>query len=227
MDIREMPIHVRPRERLMQGSAKVLTDAELLAILLGSGTTKMPVLTLAEYILEKSGGLGHLPEMTVQQAMQIHGVGPGKACTILATAEVGRRIALQRSELNIQRITGSADASKLFFNAMERYEQEVFLGMFLDVKHHILAIEELFVGTAGQALVHPRDLYRQAVRYNAYAVLVAHNHPSGDVSPSSEDLLLTRRLAKAGEILGVELLDHIIICNDAQRYYSFKEHEAF
>lgn len=227
MDVREMPANVRPRERLMQGSARVLEDHELLAILLGSGTTKMPVLALAESILEEAGGLAHLPDMTVKQAMQLHGVGPGKACTILATAELGRRIALAQSGTQQTRISGSRDAARLFYGASARHEQEVFLAMYLDVRNQVLALDELFVGTADRSLVHPRDLYRQAVRYNARSVIVCHNHPSGDVSPSGEDLLLTKRLAKAGDLLDIELLDHIIIGRDIECYYSFKEHAAF
>ncbi len=221
--VKEFPAELRPRERLKNDSPMSLADHELLAILLGSGTKKTNVLDLASNILFASGGLKGLPTMTLESLSSIHGVGFSKACTVLSLVELAKRIELTREGALPESIGSSDDAARRFFALLREANQEVFMVLFLDTKNHVIAVEQLFVGTLNCSLVHPRDVFRQAVRHNAHAILCGHNHPSGDVRPSREDLSLTERLVEAGTLLDIPLLDHLIIGKTATQYYSFRE----
>lgn len=221
--VKEFPVEMRPRERLKNDSPMALADHELLAILLGSGTRKTNVLELASNILFASGGLKGLPTMTLKSLSSIHGVGFSKACTILSLVELAKRIELTRDGALPEFIGSSDDAARRFFALLREATQEVFMVLFLDTKKHVIAVEQIFVGTLDCALVHPRDVFRQAVRHNAHAILCGHNHPSGDVQPSREDFSLTKRLSDAGNLLDIPLLDHLIIGKAATDYYSFRK----
>lgn len=221
--VKEFPVAMRPRERLKNDSPMALADHELLAILLGSGTRKTNVLDLASNILLASGGLKGLPAMTLESLSSIHGVGFGKACTVLSLVELAKRIELTRNGELPESISSSNDAARRFFALLREANQEVFMVLFLDTKNHVIAVEQIFVGTLNCSLVHPRDVFRQAVRHNAHSILCGHNHPSGDVRPSQEDFGLTERLIEAGKLLDIPLLDHLIIGKTAASYYSFRE----
>lgn len=207
----ERPPELRPRERLLHDSASSLNNAELLAILLQAGTKEMDVLELSNKILSVFDGWAGLLNANKEQLCQIHGIGESKACIILAAVELGRRLSYAKNAYKQPVIKSSMDAAEVFRNSMRNNDQETFHVLYLNVKHVVIEEKELFIGTANQTLVHTRDIFRDAVRNNAHALIVGHNHPSGDVSPSQQDIEMTKHIAKAGQLMGIELLDHIII----------------
>lgn len=221
---KDRPLELRPRERLIQGSPQDLSNSELLAILLQTGTVLHNVTDLAAIVLTHTGGLEGLLHQNMRSLCEIKGIGPSKACMLLAAIELGRRLALVQSQQESKRITTSASAAWFIRTQIRNSEQESFHALYLDAKHSLIAAKELFVGTANSANVHPRDIFREAVRLNAVALIIGHNHPSGDLTPSTSDLKLTKRLRQAAELLGISLLDHIIVADPrSEAYLSFKE----
>lgn len=221
---KDRPLELRPRERLIQGSPQDLSNSELLAILLQTGTVLHDVTDLAAIVLTHTGGLEGLLHQSMRSLCEVKGIGPSKACMLLAAIELGRRLALVQSQQEKRRITTSASAAWFIRTQIRNSEQESFHALYLDAKHSLIAAKELFVGTANSANVHPRDIFREAVRLNAVALIIGHNHPSGDLTPSTSDLKLTKRLCQAAELLGITLLDHIIVADPrSEAYLSFKE----
>ncbi len=221
--IKSLPKSMRPRERLQKGSAAMLTDYELVAILLGSGVKGLNVLDVAQSVLQKANGVKGLPDLTLEELSGIRGLGPARATVIKAAGELARRIQLEREHPEPEQITGSVDASRIAFNRLRYEKQEVFVVIFLNTKNRIIAVEEVFQGTLNTSLVHPRDIFRLAVRHNAHAIICAHNHPGNDPTPSRADHTVTQRLADAGELMGIAMLDHIIVTAYPHIYYSFKD----
>lgn len=220
--VRDLPMDERPREKLVKYGPSYLSNAELLAILLRTGTREMSVLHVAEEVLShfEGQGLSGLVHMSPDEIAQVNGVGPAKAATILAAVELGRRLAVQAAE-NISTIGGPEDAAHY---AMPRYRhelQEHFALMTLDTKNHVTGFFDLTTGTLSASLVHPREVYRKAIQQSAASIIVFHNHPSGDPSPSREDIAVTERLVKSGKVLGIDLLDHIIL--GKENFLSMKE----
>lgn len=220
--MKELPAAERPREKLCQHGAKALTNAELLAILLRTGTKQDSVMRLAERLLKRYEeiGIAGVAALPMQELSRMKGIGPTKAVTVLAALELGKRLAMQQSRERpvIQR---PEDAAALM-GPMLRYEpQEHFKLVLLSTKHHVLAMPTVSVGTLNASLVHPREVFRMAVAYPAAAIILVHNHPSGDPTPSQEDIALTKRLAAAGELMDIRVLDHIIIGDN--KYVSLKE----
>ncbi len=203
--VHDLPAEERPRERLLRHGAHVLGDRELLAVLLGTGTSGQSVLELSESLL-KSGWTG-LSRRQAPELLQIKGLGEAKVALLLAALEVGGR--LRRAELR-QSIAGPDDAAALVED-MSRLDQEEFRVLFLNTKNQVLAIETVFQGGLDSVEVFPREIFRRAVAWSAASLIVAHNHPSGDPSPSKADMSLTRRLEEAGSLMGIPVLDHIII----------------
>jgi DNA repair protein RadC len=207
-----------PRERLLMNGADALADAELLAVLLGTGTAGEPVSVLAARLLQKAGGLRNLDRLGVSALSEQSGIGTGKACRLRAALELGRRAAavpLSRG----RRITCSRDVDAAFRPRLGKAAQEHFLAVALDTKNRPIAEVEVAVGGLSACALRPADVFRVALRESAAALLLVHNHPSGDPSPSTEDVAFTRRLRRAGELVGVEVLDHIVI--GEQGYFSF------
>ena len=220
--VRDLPMDERPREKLVKYGPSYLSNAELLAILLRTGTKESSVLHVAEEVLShfEGQGLSGLVHMSPDEIAQVNGVGPAKAATILAAVELGRRLAVQAAE-NISTIGGPEDAAHY---AMPRYRhelQEHFALMTLDTKNHVTGFFDLTTGTLSASLVHPREVYRKAIQQSAASIIVFHNHPSGDPEPSDEDILLTERLLESSRILGIRLVDHVIIGNG--RYTSLRD----
>lgn len=217
--ITDLPITERPRERLMSQGAKSLATAELLAILLGTGqgAGKLSAVGLGQYILQKLGEhqrdpLAVLRNVSVHELTQIPGVGPAKATTILAALELGKRVlAVAPAEKTI--IDDPAVAAAVLSADLMWQTQERFAIVLLDVKHRLLGTRIISVGTATETLAHPREIFREVIRQGGVRTVVAHNHPSGNVDPSPEDIALTRQLLQGGQILGVPLLDHLILGN--------------
>jgi DNA repair protein RadC len=217
--VADLPTTERPRERLITHGAKTLSTAELIAILLGTGQGpgKLSAVGLGQYILQKLGEnqrdpLAALREIGVRELMQVPGVGPAKATTILAAIELGKRVLYSRPPERTV-IDDPAVAAAVLSNDLMWQTQERFAVLLLDVKHRLIGTQIVSIGTATETLAHPRDIFREVIRHGAVRVIVAHNHPSGAVEPSPEDIALTRQLLTGGQILGIPLLDHLILGN--------------
>ncbi|MEY2531029.1 MAG: repair protein RadC [Verrucomicrobiota bacterium] len=222
--IREMPPDERPREKLAAHGAAALTDPELIAILLRTGVTGKNVLEVARDLLQRFGTLAGLSRCTVDELAPIRGVGFAKAVQLVAAFGLGSRIA--RETLSKQKIDSPELVNDLIGPEMRRLRKESLRVILLDTRYHLIRVEEVSVGSVNESIAHPRDVFRPAVVSSAYAVIVVHNHPSGDSSPSQTDHSLTRRLAEAAELLQIRLLDHIIIGAPSEQspgYFSFKE----
>ncbi|MFP5520994.1 RadC family protein [Peptococcus simiae] len=224
LGVKSLPPELRPRERLQQYGARALSDAELLAILLGSGTSKYNVIDLAQLILQHAGGLAQLTQLSYEQITQLDGIGPSRACTVLSLGELARRLSLLQAGGLVEKIGGSADAGRYFNDLASRRGQECFMVLYLDSKHRVLEKKVVSVGTLNEAPVHPRDVFHYAVHHNACCIICGHNHPSNDLTPSRADDRLTERLQAAADLLGIDLLDHIIVGHEGLAYYSYREH---
>ena len=207
--IREIPSRDRPRERLLREGGAALTDAELLAVLLRTGRRGVSALDLARELLAGSQGLGGLLGVR-PAALRRRGLGPAKLASILAAVELARRLA--RADLPERLPLGHPEAVARYL--LLRYgdrDQEVMGALYLDVRNRLLGEAELFRGTISRAAVEPRAVLKRALLASATGILLFHTHPSGDPSPSAEDLAFTRRMAEAGDLLGVRLVDHLIL----------------
>ena len=224
LNIREMPEDERPREKLAAHGASALTDPELIAILLSTGVAGKNVLEVARHLLKEFGSLGGLSRCTVDELATIRGVGFAKAVQLVAAFGLGQRLA--RETLSKQKIDSPELVNELVGAEMRRLHKESLRVILLDTRYHLIRVEEVSVGSVNESIAHPRDVFRPAVIASAYAVIVVHNHPSGDASPSQTDHSLTRRLSEAAELMQIKLLDHIIIgapSEGSPGYFSFKE----
>lgn len=219
ISFQNFPNSERPRERLSTYGASALSAAELLAIILGTGTRNENVLHLAERILAQTGGVYGLSQTTISDLGKIHGLGQAKIAQIIAAIELGRRAArATQSERPI--IETAAQAAQLVLD-MRSLLQEQIRVILLDMNRQVIAIPTVYIGTVNAAVMRVSEIYREAITRNAPAMILVHNHPSGDPSPSPEDVQLTSRLIQAGELLDITLLDHIII--GANEWRSLKE----
>ncbi|WP_232695609.1 RadC family protein [Brevibacillus daliensis] len=215
-----VPNYERPRERLLQQGASSLSDAELLAILLRTGTEKDTAFHVAQRLLAKFGDLYQLSIATQEELIQNKGIGPVKAMEIRAAIELGRRSA-KNLQLTRKPIRLPKDVADLMMSEMAQLLQEHFICLFLNTKNHVLGKKTIFVGSLDASVVHPREVFREAIKRSSASLICLHNHPSGDPTPSKEDIMVTKTLREAGEIVGISLLDHIIIGDG--RYISLKE----
>lgn len=220
--IRELPAGERPRERLEKYGAEALSATELLAILLRTGTDGESVLEVAEAILREAKDPAGLRDKTVAELAAFRGVGKAKAVTLLAALELGKR-ALADSR-QCPRITSAVEVFRLLKDDLSDLKQEVLVALYLDLKGRLIARRQLFVGGLNQSLVHPREIFKYAVKYSAHSVILAHNHPSGDPEPSKQDLEVTSVLEAAGELLQIRVMDHVVIGKD--RYVSIAEYRT-
>lgn len=217
--IADLPMSERPRERLLAGGAGALTDAELLAILFGTGqgAGKLSAVGLGQHLLQQLGQcqrdpLVALREATAAELMQIAGIGPAKATTVLAAIELGRRLFAvrlpEKAPIDSPEAAAATLAGDLMWQVRER-----FAVLLLDEGNRLLGMQVLTIGTATETLAHPRDIFRAAIRQGATQAIVAHNHPSGDLAPSAADLTLTEQLLQGARFLQLPLLDHLILGN--------------
>ncbi|MDQ3043910.1 MAG: DNA repair protein RadC [Chloroflexota bacterium] len=200
----------RPRERLKSRGAASLSSGELLAIILSSGLKGEPVTQLAQRLLRDHGGLPGLLRMDVTELCRIHGLGEAKASKVKAALELSSRLVAMGAEQR-PRITSPDDAVNLVGIEMAALDQEQLRVVLLDTKHHVIAIRTVYQGSVNQAQVRIAEIFREAIRQNAVALIVVHNHPSGDPTASAADIALTAELRQAGKLLDLELLDHLII----------------
>lgn len=220
--VRDLPIDERPREKLMAAGAACLSNVELLAILLRTGTRENSVLRVAEQVLAryKDVGITAMMSMSVAELSSVQGVGAVKAATILAAVELGRRLSQKAAE-KVEIVHGPEDVAHYAMPRFRFEQKEHFAVMLLNTKNHILGLTDVSVGSLSASIVHPREVFQTALRYAAAAMILIHNHPSGDPSPSREDINVTQRLVKAGKIMDIPVLDHIILGDN--RFVSIKE----
>ncbi len=210
MPIKDWPLSERPREKLLVKGPRALSDAELLAIFIRSGTRGQTALDLARHALSELGGLRALLDCDQNRLCRLPGLGAAKFVALSAGLELGRRYLesrLQRGEA----LAGPGDTRRYLESQLKGYDQEVFACLFLDNRHRVICFEEMFYGTIDGASVHPREVVRRALSYNAAAIIVTHNHPSGVAEPSRADRALTRRLKEAAALIDVRLLDHVVV----------------
>ena len=217
--IADLPPTERPRERLMDAGPVSLSMAELIAILLGTGQGKgkLSAVGLGQYILNQIGQnerdpVAVLRDITVQELTQIHGVGPAKATTILAAVELGKRV-FQSKPLDDTIVDTPKAAAQVLAPDLMWQSQERFAVLLLNVKNRLISRQVITIGTATETLAHPREIFREVIRQGAARLIVAHNHPSGSVEASQEDINLTRQLLEGAKILNIPLLDHVILGN--------------
>ncbi len=218
--IKELPATDRPRERLLVVGPQALNTAELLAIVLRTGIGGENAVRLAERLLVSYGGLEGLARSGVNQLLQERGLGEAKVAQIKAALELGRRLLLAGNDIRPQ-ITSPQDAANLVMGEMALLEQEHLRAILLDTRHRVLEIVTVAVGSLNAASVRMGDMFREAVRSNASALIAVHNHPSGDPTPSAQDIAITRKMVETGELLGVKVLDHLVIGRG--RWVSLKE----
>ncbi|QPC47051.1 RadC family protein [Mangrovibacillus cuniculi] len=218
--IRDVPSEERPRERLLQAGAKALSNHELLAILLRTGSKKESVLQLANRLLQESDGLTLLGQMSADEMIAIKGIGEAKAVQLVAAIELGRRI--QNLSFDDRYVIRSPeDGANYVMNDMRSLQQEHFVCLYLNTKNQVLHRQTIFIGSLNASIVHPREVFKEAFRRSAASIVCFHNHPSGDPSPSREDIEVTKRLVECGKIIGIEIVDHIIIGDN--RFISLRE----
>lgn len=208
--IHQLPEEERPRERFMHSGAESLSTAELIAIILGSGSKAKPILQLAHELIARFGGLRQLSEATLKELLEIKGIGLAKAIQLKAALNLGMRASRQAPTLKY-RIEHPAHAYYLVKDELEREKRECFVVILQDIKGYVICHEIVSIGHLSQTLVHPREVFYPAIRHKAASLIVAHNHPSGDPTPSMEDLELTKILVNAGSLMHLPLHDHIIV----------------
>ena len=224
LKISELPEDERPREKLLSQGVASLGDAELIAILLRTGVVGANAVEVGRQLLQKYGSLAALSRCTVGEFEAIKGIGKAKALHLLAAFALGQRLA--RETLARQKLDSPELVYDLLAPEMRALHKESLRVLLLDTRYHLLRQEEVSLGSVNESIAHPRDIFRPAVLASAFAVIVVHNHPSGDPSPSQADHSLTRRLGEAAELLQIKLLDHVIIGAPAEGrlpYFSFKE----
>ncbi|MEK3731412.1 MULTISPECIES: RadC family protein [Paenibacillus] len=208
--LRDIPHDERPRERMMRYGASALSHAELLAILLRTGTHRESAVHIAQRLLKEAGGIRQLVDLSIEEITQIKGIGTAKAIQLKAGVELGRRLAASRNVEPVI-IRSPHDAAELLSEQMRYLQKEHFVCLFLNTKNHVIAQETLSMGSLNASIVHPREVFRAAIKCSSASLVCAHNHPSGDPTPSPEDISMTARLVEAGRIVGIDVLDHLII----------------
>lgn len=220
MKIKYLPKDERPVEKSLSMGIESLSNGELLALLINTGTREKSAMALAQEVLARDeSGISYLRESSPEELMSITGIGKAKAARIMAAVELGKRIA-SRPARKADKIESDEDVAKLFMEELRYKKKEVFMALLLDSKGGIISSETVSIGELTSTLVHPREVFNQAVRKSAAAIVFVHNHPSGDPSPSKEDLATTDRLVACGNILGIKVIDHLVIGDG--RYISIR-----
>ncbi len=218
--MRDLPLEERPRERLLQNGPEQLSNRDLLAVLLKTGTKDQSVFTLVDQLISHFGSIRELACASYEEMCCIKGIGPAKAAEILAAFELAKR--LSTSSFQAREVVNSpADAAGIVMNEMRLLDREHFVILMLNTKHRVMAKKVVSIGNLNASLVHPRELFKDIIKRSSAAVILIHNHPSGDPTPSQEDITVTNRLCEAGRLLGIDVLDHVIVGDLG--YVSFKE----
>ena len=219
--ITELPEDQRPRERLLAEGERALSDGELLAIILRSGTPEETAIGLAHRLLATFGNFRALATRTAAELSSLKGIGPAKAAQVKAAFEIGRRLAAQQATLPGRKIADSGTVFDMCEPMLRDHRRETFLVLLLDTRHRVFREIAVSEGTLTASLVHPREVFNEAIRESANAIICVHNHPSGDPTPSHHDVEITRRLHATAKLTGIRLHDHVIVGDG--RYYSFAD----
>jgi DNA repair protein RadC len=218
--IRDFPQDERPRERFVTNGPQSLSNHELIAILLRTGTSQESVLQLSNRLLTHFEGLRLLKAASLEEMTSIKGIGKAKAIQVLAAVEIGRRMAnLTYDDRYV--IRSPEDGAKYMMNDMRFLSQEHFVCLYLNTKNQVIHKQTIFIGSLNASIVHPREVFKEGLKRSAASIIALHNHPSGDPTPSREDIEVTKRLVECGKIIGIELLDHLIIGEN--KFVSLKE----
>lgn len=216
--IRDLPKEERPRERLVKFGEQALSAQELLQLILGRGIAGESVVVTAQKLLSQFGSLQKLAEANIEELSSIKGIGLAKATQLKAVFEIGRRISTQTPSYKSKELTDPQKVYQLIKSKLKDYHKEHFYMIALNSRNH--SITEVSVGSLDSSIVHPREVFAEAIKNKAASVIFVHNHPSGDTEPSEDDLIITKRLVEAGEIMGIEVSDHVIVTKNG--FFSFK-----
>ena len=219
--LRDLPSRERPRERLVEFGEEALSSVELLALILGKGTAGESVMMLSQKLLSRFGSLKGITEASLEDLLSIKGLGLAKAAQIKAVAEIARRVSFEDLKKPRSIILKPKDVFKLVKTKLKNYQKEQFFVISLDSRNGFIGIDKISVGTLNANLVHPRETFEAAIYRHAAQIIIIHNHPSGALEPSEDDLLITKKLIASGKILGIEVVDHIIVSKNG--FFSFKE----
>ncbi|GAB6109602.1 RadC family protein [Fusibacter bizertensis] len=219
--IKNLPYEEQPREKLVTYGASFLSNSELLAILLRTGTRNKSAVDLGRLIVNKFGNnINELSQVTIEELCTIDGIGESKATQIISAIELGKRVK-QSTALRGLKITSPSDVVKFFSTELSDSNVEKFAIVLLNTKNEVINWEIISIGSLNASIVHPREVFNRAIKRSAASIIAIHNHPSGAIEPSREDLSITKRLSESGQLIGIPLIDHIIIGKSC--YYSFKE----
>jgi DNA repair protein RadC len=210
MRVKEIPVEDRPRERLRSLGVEFLSTRELLAIVIGSGGHRRSAVDLADEIVCSLGSVRELGGASLERLSLVKGIGPVRACRVKAAVELGKRV-VKSSRGERSTVRCPEDAANLVMEDMRSLDREHFRVILLDSKNAVISIETVSIGTVNASIVHPREVLKPALEKSATSMILIHNHPTGNVAPSREDILITRRVDKCGRILGIDVVDHIII----------------
>lgn len=213
--VHDLPLSERPRERLLKHGVAALSQQELLALILGRGTKGESVMVTAQKLLSQFGNLKNLAAASVEELRQVKGIGPAKATQIKAAFELSKRLDEHDDAGPRMTVKSPEDVVKAVRNQLKDKKKEHFYVLSLDTRNHLLESEEVSKGSLDSSIVHPREVFKEAIANSAASVIFVHNHPSGDPTPSTDDIQLTKRLKEAGELVGIEVLDHIVVCDHA------------
>lgn len=223
IDFKKIPNENKPRERLLLYGSESLANDELLAIILKTGSKKYNVKEISFKILEEVGDISKLKDVGINNLMKIDGIGKVKAIELKAALELGKRVYLKSDNIEKIDLNSPELIYAYFYDILNDKKQEYFYAVYVDTKGKYIDKKCLFVGTINSSVIHPREIFKEAYLLSANGIICIHNHPSGDPSPSKEDIMVTRRLKEIGIIHGINIIDHIIIGNNS--YYSFYEHK--
>ncbi len=223
--IHDLPVSERPRERLQKFGAEALSAQEILAVILGRGISGESVMVTAQRLLSQFGSLKGIADASLEELSKVRGIGLAKAAQIRAAFELASRLEGYQDSGKRETAKTPEDVVALVRSRLKGKKKEYFLALLLDTRNQLIRVAEISVGSLDSSIVHPREVFKEAVAASAASVIFAHNHPSGDPEASEDDLNLTKRLAEAGEIMGIDVLDHVII--GEEKYLSLKREGLF
>jgi len=223
--VHDLPLGERPRERLLKLGSEALSAQEILALILGRGISGESVMVTAQRLLSRFGNLKGVANASIEELTEIRGIGPAKAAQIKAAFELSKRLEGPVDEREKPVVKSPEDVVSIVKSQLKGKKKEHFLVLCLDTRNNVINCRAISMGSLDTSIVHPREVFKEAISSSAASVILVHNHPSGDPEPSKEDIELTKRLAKAGEIMGIEVLDHIIVCDKS--YSSLKAKNLF
>ena len=218
MKVKEMPPSFQPRERMLKFGVENLSDVDLLSIILRTGTKDANVKEVSSSILASVGSITNMADVGIRELSKIKGVGNIKAITILAAIELGKRVVNKEIEINML-LNNSNIIHETFKSLFLNSQQEKVLAIYLDTKKRLISYKFIFIGTIDRSIIHPREIFNDALKVHASSLILMHNHPSNDLNPSKEDIAITNQIKECGDIIGIPLLDHLI--TNGKEYYSF------